>query len=167
MKVLNVHQRLFPADLAQVGALIDSLSSKDDRLWPHESWPRMKFDRVLSVGADGGHGPVRYEVESYEPGRAIFFRFKAPAGFIGTHGYFVDEDARGVRLQHVLEMETRGPALFSWPLVFRRLHDALIEDSLDKAERTLTGTTRRPASWSIAVRAFRSAFKARRALRPH
>jgi len=36
-------------------------------------------------------------------------------------------------------MEARGPALVSWPLVFEPLHDALLEDLLDRAT-ALTGT---------------------------
>ena len=44
MKVINIHERELGANYEQVGALIDSLASEDDRLWPGHSWPRMKFD---------------------------------------------------------------------------------------------------------------------------
>ena len=50
MKVLNIHERELEANHERVGALIDSLSSEDDRLWPNHSWPRMKFDRPLTLG---------------------------------------------------------------------------------------------------------------------
>jgi antitoxin (DNA-binding transcriptional repressor) of toxin-antitoxin stability system len=53
MQVRNVHERVFPAPPAQVGALIDTLASADDRLWPGDRWPPMRFDRALSVGARG------------------------------------------------------------------------------------------------------------------
>ncbi|MFB6520879.1 hypothetical protein [Streptomyces sp. NPDC056401] len=53
MAVLNVHERILRAD---------------DRLWPHGSWPAMRLDPCLSVGAKGGHGPIRYTVSAYEPG---------------------------------------------------------------------------------------------------
>ena len=59
MKVLNIHERELEADAARIGALINSLASKEDRLWPKHVWPRMEFDRPLGVGANGGHGPVR------------------------------------------------------------------------------------------------------------
>jgi hypothetical protein len=40
-------------------------------------------------------------------------------------------------------------------LVFRPLHDALIEDSLDRAEHAVTGIVARPARWSGTVRQLR------------
>lgn len=59
MKVLNVHERELRATSEQVGALIGSLASRNDLLWPRHIWPKMEFDRPLSVGATGGHGPIR------------------------------------------------------------------------------------------------------------
>lgn len=154
MKVRNVHQRELPAGEA-VGALIDSLASEKDALWPIESWPRMQFDRPLQVGAVGGHGPIRYVVEAYTPRKSVRFRFTGPTGFDGTHGYeIVASQPQTVVLRHTLEMTTRGPAVLSWPVIFRPLHDALIEDSLAAAEASLgnTATVRR---WSLWVRTLR------------
>ena len=76
MKVLNIHEREFEADPIQIGALIDTLASKEDRLWPKHVWPRMEFDRSLGVGAKGGHGPIRYFVEEYTPSKSIKFHFQ-------------------------------------------------------------------------------------------
>lgn len=87
MKILNVHERELQASPDRVGALIDSLAFRDDALWPKHAWPRMEFDRPLSVGARGGHGPIRYFVEEYVPGESIKFRFTGPKGFNGFHGY--------------------------------------------------------------------------------
>ncbi|MEM1418366.1 MAG: SRPBCC family protein, partial [Myxococcota bacterium] len=42
-----------------------------------------------------------------------------------------------------------------WSLVVRPLHDALIEDAFDNAERALTGDVARPARWSLRVRLLR------------
>ena len=159
MKVRNIHIRSFPVPSRAIAPLIDGLSAPGDRLWPHERWPPMRFDRALGVGADGGHGPVRYAVERYEPGRVVRFRFKAPRGFVGTHAYLVHDDGQGSRLEHVLDIEAVGSARVMWPLVFRPLHDAAIEDSLDKAERYLTGSVRAPARWSALVRGLRAAFR--------
>ena len=155
MTVLNVHERVLDASASRVGALLDSLASSDDALWPHDRWPAMSFDRPLEVGAVGGHGPVRYSVEAYDPGQRVRFRFTAPRGFDGTHGYYVEPlDEERTVLRHVLEMQATGPALVSWPLVFRPLHDALIEDSLDRAEQHL-GMTPHPRSWPVWVRVLR------------
>jgi hypothetical protein len=58
------------------------------------------------------------------------------------------------RLRHVLEMRITGPARLTWPLVFRPLHDALIEDSLDRAAASVgMPPTRRP--WPPEVRLLR------------
>ena len=81
MKVRNVHERKIKASSGEVGQLLDSLASSADRLWPHETWPPMKFDQPLQPGAKGGHGPIRYFVKSYEPGKNVYFEFTAPAGF--------------------------------------------------------------------------------------
>lgn len=154
MKVRNVHERELPAS-ERAAALIDSLGSKHDALWPRGSWPRLVLDRAPSVGASGGHGPIRYFVEQYVPGESIKFRFTRPKGFQGYHRYdMVKAGSEVVVLRHTLEMTTRGLAVLSWPLVFRPLHDALIEDSLATAETALGGTPRvRP--WSLWVRLLR------------
>ncbi len=128
MEVINIHQRKLTADPAKVGVLIDSLASREDRLWPRHNWPAMEFDRPLGVGAKGGHGPVQYTVEEYAPGRSIKFRFTGPKGFDGFHAYeAVSDGQQSSLLRHTLKMRTSGPAILSWPLIFRPLHDALLE----------------------------------------
>jgi hypothetical protein len=165
VKVTNVHERLLPAPPAQVGQLLDSLASSDDRLWPSADWPPMRFDRPLQVGAAGGHGPVRYEVEAYEPGRRVQFRFTGPAGFDGFHAFEVVPLPDGhTLLRHEIRMVARGPALVTWPLVFRPLHDALVEDALSAAARLLAIPVPRPR-WSPWVRALRGLFRRRRTRR--
>lgn len=168
MKVLNIHERTLHVPPALAGTLIDSLSSNDDRLWPHDSWPPMRFDRPLGIGATGGHGPVRYRIESYERGLHLRFQFLAPRGFHGFHAYELVPDERGVRLRHVLEMHARGTALITWPLVFRPLHDALIEDSLARAEASLgLSPTVRPWSWRTKIlRWLMSGGRVRKQVRP-
>jgi len=153
--VRNVHERVLAAPVDEVGALLDSLASSLDRLWP-EHWPQMRFDRPLQVGAVGGHGPIRYEVEEYMAGRVVRFRFTGPDGFHGTHRYEVTRLPQGeTKIRHVLEMDARGGALISWPLVYRPLHDALIEDSLDRAETSLGSDLARYSRWSWYVRTLR------------
>lgn len=155
MRVHNVHVRELPASVNEVGALINSLGGPDDRLWPHEAWPPMRLDRPLGVGATGGHGPIRYHVVEYTPSRSVRFAFTAPAGFDGWHEFTAHAQGTGAELRHTLSMQTHGPAWLSWPLIFRHLHDALIEDALDRAEFAVCGTTGAPASWSVYVRLLR------------
>ena len=155
VKVLNIHERAFPVPAEAVGALIDTLASRDDALWPDHSWPRMIFDRPLRVGATGGHGQIRYRVEEYAPGRFIKFRFTGPKGFDGFHAYEVAiGEGNTTLLRHTLDMTARGLAVLSWPLMFRPLHDALIEDSLAVAEASL-GQPPRVRAWSLWVRFLR------------
>jgi hypothetical protein len=159
MRVSNVHARDLPASVEALGALLDTLASKNDRLWPKENWPSMRFDRPLSVGATGGHGPIRYTVERYESGRLIRFRFTAPHGFDGYHAFGVEDCDVGARIRHELVMRTHGIATVSWLLAFRPLHDALIEEALDKAELVTTGRLNGPARWSMYVYALRILMK--------
>ena len=92
--VHHVHERPLPAPAAEVGQLLHRAGDADDPLWPSPTWVPMRFDRPLGVGADGGHGPVRYHVTGYEPGRRVELTFHPRTGLIGTH---------------VLEIEERGP----------------------------------------------------------
>ena len=155
MIVLNVHERELPVQQNRIGALIDSLSSKRDSLWPQHTWPRMEFDRPLQVGATGGHDPIRYFVDGYIPGSSIRFRFTGPKGFNGHHRYEIFEiKSELCVLRHTLEMEAEGPAVLTWPLIFRPLHDALIEDSLALAQTALS-LPPSVSQWSLWVQFLR------------
>lgn len=112
----------------------------------------MRFDRPLQVGADGGHGDVRYVVEDYEPGRRIVFRFDPSTGLDGVHRLEASPDGIGTELRHVLKAEARGPMRVLWPLVVRWMHDACLEDLLDRAERSLGAGPALPAKWSPWMR---------------
>ncbi|MFF7989731.1 SRPBCC family protein [Kitasatospora xanthocidica] len=155
MAVLNIHERTVPAPAETVGALIDGLAGPDDLLWPGSAWPRMRLDGPLAVGAAGGHGPIRYTVVGYAPGRWVRFRFDGPRGFDGHHEFTVHPAGGATVLRHTIAMRLSGSGRLTWPLAIRRLHDALIEDSLDRAVRACGGTLARPARWSPYVRLLR------------
>jgi hypothetical protein len=159
MAALNIHERRLPCPPDKLAPLLDGLAGPDDGLWPAErgQWPAMGFDRPLGVGAVGGHGPVRYEVVGHAPGQWVRFRFSAPRGFHGFHEYAVHPEpgGSGSVLRHTLAMRARGPARLSWPLAFRWFHDAVLEDSLDRAELAVTGTVAAPSRWSPYVRLLR------------
>lgn len=155
MKVHNIHERELAGDPWEIGRLIDSLATPEDRLWPRKLWPAMKFDRPLGKGAEGGHGPIRYFVEDYIPGKSIRFRFTGPRGFNGFHGYdvVIEGESRAI-LRNTLIMETGGWAAISWPLIFGPMHDALLEDSLALAQAQL-GENPAVPSWSPWVKFLR------------
>lgn len=166
MKVVNVHQRLLHASPEQVGALIDSLGSPADALWPGKVWPRLKFDKPLAVGAIGGHGPIRYVVEAYTPGQSVRFRLTAPAGFDGWHGFEVLEATPAhCVLEHRIEMNTRGTGLLLWPLVIGPLHDVCVEDVLSQAQLSL-GNEPRQVPWPAYIRLLRWLVSGGRRLTP-
>ena len=155
MTVLNVHERRLAASAAEVGALLDTLATPQDRLWPRGFWPAMRFDGPLAPGASGGHGPIRYAVEAMEPGRAVRFRFLVPRGFDGWHALeIVPDGERASILRHTLAMTPRGTARLVWPLAIRPLHDALLEDALARAEAAV-GQTPTVVPWSSWVRLLR------------
>lgn len=155
---VNVHERTFHVPASDVAALVMTLASRDDRLWAHECWPRMKFDLGLAPGGVGGHGPVGYAVQSVDPTGEVIFRFTAPVGFDGWHAFRVIEDAPAVStLRHELHVHPRGWVRLTWPLFFRPLHDALLEESLDKATLELGEPLLRPYQRGLWVRLLRAA----------
>lgn len=153
MVIINIHQRPLPAPATDVGALIGGLGGKGDRLWPADRWVPMRLDRPLSVGASGGHGFIRYAVTAYQPGVGVTFTFGPGVGLRGTHRFEVDAvSASRAVLRHTIEAKPYGWMRIGWPVAVRWLHDSLIEDALDNAERALTGAVREPSRQSLWVR---------------
>ncbi|RST10273.1 DUF2867 domain-containing protein [Streptomyces sp. WAC05374] len=164
--VRNVHARVIEAPAEQVGALLDRIAGDDDPLFPTPAWTPVRFDRPLGVGADGGHGGVRYRVTAYTPGRGIRFDFAPPS--TGHHRLDVEPLGPGrCRLVHTLE-ERQGPGqALLWSLFIRPLHDSVIEELLDNAERATSGTTAgRPVTRSPWVRLLHRLEHARPAATP-
>ncbi len=156
---INLHERHFPVPPEQVGALIDSLAGDDDAVWPSDRWPALWLKNGLQLGSVGGHGPIRYSVDEYVPGRRVRFQFSGPRGFLGWHELTVVPAHDGCDLRHTLSIDPRGLARVSWPVVIRPLHDALVEDAFDNAATTLGLDGIRPR-WSWWVRCLRRALRA-------
>ncbi|WP_410591689.1 SRPBCC family protein [Amycolatopsis sp. lyj-23] len=148
--VRNVHTRRFPASRAHLTELLETLGTPGDRLWPVADWPPARLDGPRVPGTPAGHGPVRYVLTDVAPDR-LRFRFTAPAGVHGHHEFAIDGDA----LTHVLSATLHGWARLTWPLFFRPLHDAVLEQLLDRAEFELTGRVAEPVRWSPCVRFLR------------
>ena len=144
--IQNAHVREIGAPTSEVGEVLDTLGSVDDRLWATDIWVAepVVFDRPLGVGAEGGHGSIRYSVIAYEPGRRIVFRFAPGGGLAGVHGFeLAPVGTERTRLTHFLDAEISGwmrplmPILIGW-------HDAMVETAFDRAEREATGSLARP-----------------------
>ena len=144
-RIHNIHTREIAAPATVVGEMLDTVGSADDRLWATDIWVAepVVFDRPLGVGAEGGHGSIRYSVVEYEPGRRIVFEFSPGGGLSGTHRFELEAlGPHRSRLTHVLEAETSRwmrpvvPVLIGW-------HDAMVETALDGAELGATGSLER------------------------
>jgi hypothetical protein len=149
MRMSNVHERRIAAPAAQVGALLDTLASSDDRFWPHENWPAVRFDRPLQVGATGGHGTGPYTVTSYAPGKHIRFEFGGERD--GYHEFTLEEAGDNISLlRHTMKAKLTVRSAYRWYVRIRPLHNALIEDLLDKVEGQLSHLDS-PQLWSARV----------------
>ena len=154
--ISNVHQRLLPGPMAEVGRLLDAVAEPGNALWPSPPWPAMVLDRPLGPGASGGHGPIRYVCVNHQPGRRAEFEFRAPTPVRGTHALEIIEHPDGVLLQHTLIGEPVGiTGRLAWTVVFRALHDAFLEDLMDRAETALGRPPQEPAQPSPYVRLLR------------
>ncbi len=155
MKVLNIHKRILNHPKSKVTELTKTLSTENDRIWPNEKWPKMKFKEGIQVGAKGGHGPIRYSVEKYNPSEIIQFRFSKPSGFNGIHKLEITElTDKKTEIKHTIEMNTVGKGTLIWILAVRSLHNALIEDGFDKLENNLT-ENRKLTEWNFWVKFLR------------
>jgi hypothetical protein len=141
--IKNVHTR----DLGvPAGPFVDRVQE----LWPL-AWGKQEFDRPLGVGADGGHGPIRYRCTEFKPGESITFAFNSGEG---THTL----SASGTVITHELIGHFRLRSRLRWAFVIRWLHDACIEDLFDNIERAAGGEPATPARWSLWVRLVRRTF---------
>ncbi|MFC9283275.1 DUF2867 domain-containing protein [Streptomyces collinus] len=151
--VRNVHERVIDAPAVAVGALLDRLSTADDPIFPTPAWPRMHLDGPLAVGADGGHGRIRYHVTAYEPGRRVRFDTPPGSGLDGYHELTVAPlGAERCRVRHVLKCEARGILRLQWACVIRHIHDTMIEEIFDNIERAAADGVTRLVCWSPWVR---------------
>lgn len=155
MKVLNVHKRVINQPKEQIGKLLYTLATDNDEMLATDKWPRMKLKNGKSIGSKGGHGPIRYTVTDYQEGRRIEFEFTKPTGFQGHHFFSIEElGTNQTEIKHVIKMETKGLGTLKWLFAIRWLHDAFVEDALDKVCNHFT-ENQATASWSLWVKFLR------------
>ncbi|SER98454.1 SRPBCC family protein [Actinokineospora terrae] len=155
--IFNRHQRALQAPPAEAAHLLDDLALPDTATWPREHWPALRLDRPLSPGATGGHGPIHYTCTDYIPGHRAEFTFTPDAPVRGGHALTLltgPTPATSV-LRHDLYGHPQGLGHLTWPLIFRWLHDALMEDLLDNVERALGTPPAHPAHWTPWVQTLR------------
>ena len=158
MKIHNVHERSIVGSMASAAELLDSLAGPNDKLWPHGQWPPMKLDAQLTVGSAGGHGPVRYRVSEYDPGRKVAFSFDnsgIAAGMVGGHYFEICPNGDRLVIRHVLTANCNFGKWLHWAVIIRPLHDALLEDALDRAESAMNLRFLPSTNWGPWVRFLR------------
>ena len=161
MKIINIHKRIINKPKSEVAEILKTLSTENDKIWPNENWPEMKFKDGIQIGAKGGHGPIRYYVEKYVPTKIIQFRFSKPNGFNGIHKFEIKElNKETTEIKHTIDMYTKGKGTIFWLFAIHSLHNALIEDGFDKLENNFSDN-RKYTKWNIWVRFVRKQMKKR------
>ncbi len=155
MKVLNIHKRILNRPKNEVVEILKTLSTDNDKIWPKDQWPPMRFKGGLKIGAKGGHGPIRYAVEKYNPNEIIQFRFSRPNGFNGIHKFEINAvaDAK-TEIKHTIDMRTVGKGTLAWVFGIHSLHNALIEDGFDTLENNFL-EKKKSTTWNFWVRFLR------------
>ncbi|MGA9637298.1 hypothetical protein [Flavobacterium sp.] len=161
MKIINIHKRVIHQQKINVVEILKTLSTENDKIWPNENWPEMKFINGIQIGAKGGHGPIRYYVEKYDPTEIIQFRFSKPNGFNGIHKFeIVELNKETTEIKHTIDMYTEGKGTIFWFLAISSLHNALIEDGFDKLENNFSNN-KKFTKWNMWVRFLRKRMKKR------
>jgi hypothetical protein len=123
----------------------------------------MVLDGPLAVGTTAGHGPVRYRVTAHEPGRRLEFTFDPRTGVRGTHTFTAEAAGPdSTVLRHDMVFRLFGATRLTWPLAVRWMHDSVLEELLDNAERAVGARPAHPARRSPWVRLLQSVTHAAR-----
>ncbi len=161
MNVINIHKRVINQPKEDVSKLLTTLATEDDKIWPNEKWPTIRFKDGLRVGSKGGHGIIRYRITKYNFEDSIYFKFTKPSGFNGHHNFKINQlEPHKTEVVHCIDMKTMGMSTFSWVFIIRWLHDALIEDALDNIENHFS-VHRKNTKWSLWVRFWRYILKSK------
>jgi hypothetical protein len=159
MKIINIHKRIINQPKISILELFKTLSSENDRMVDTDRWSPILLDNGLKVGSKGGHGPIGYTVQSYDPASFIEFKFTKPTAFKGIHKFEITEfESNVTELKHTIDMNISGKTIFLWTIAIRWLHDAFIEDAFDKVENQFT-VRKKTSKWSFWVIFLRKIFK--------
>lgn len=159
MKIINIHQREYRQSIGVITNIFQTLSSREDLMWPHEKWPPMILDQGLNIDSSGGHGPIKYYVSQYRPAVSIEFTFVEPKEFHGIHRFELSElGKRNCRIKHTIAMDVSIKGILLWYLAIKWLHDALIEDCFDKIQNQISNSDN-IAKWNILVKILRAIFR--------
>ncbi len=132
-----VHQRSFGGTRRRIYQLLTEMGTSADAIWPFASQPFMRSAGPLTPGrTEEWHSGVHAILDEAVPEERIVWRFQNE-GFDGTHGFYLEADAKKTRLVHRVAAtlsDTDGR------LFWRRLEDVnarTMEALFDKMERVL------------------------------
>ena len=132
-----VHERSFGGTRRRIYQLLSEMGTSADAIWPFASQPFMRSAGPLEPGkTEEWHSGVHAVLAEVVPEERIVWRFEND-GFDGTHGFYLEADAKKTRLSHRIEAtlsDTDGR------LFWRRLEDVNERTMLalfDKLERVL------------------------------
>ncbi len=132
-----VHARSFSGTRRRIYQLLAEMGTSADAIWPFASQPFMRSAGPLTPGkTEEWHSGVHAVLDDVEPEERIVWRFQND-GFDGTHGFYLENDAKKTKLVHRIEAtldDTDGR------LFWRRLEDVntrTMEALFDKLERVL------------------------------
>jgi len=137
MRIENVHERFFPAPPRHVcGWLERAWSGGEDDVFPRDrfaSW-RRPTQRAAEPGGgalfDFGHAQIRFRARRWDG--TSWEAEVLSRSFRGSHGFLVEPEGEGTRVQHRLQGTLHGSLRWRWPLMVRPLHDWAIEALLDR-----------------------------------
>jgi hypothetical protein len=158
MKVFHVMEREMTGSMRQLGEIISTWGSSNDRFHPFERWPRTHFegpDGPPTVGRIGTRAAAQFVMTQYDIGERIRIsaKFMKPTGFDGYQIAEGEEIGNGkLLLRAIIDMNTRGiSGTLLWLFVMRPFHEAVIYDLFDKVERDL-GSSPQAHEWSLWVK---------------
>ncbi len=154
MQIINIHRRQIAKPRNEVANLMLSLATENDQVWPHELWVPIRFQTDLEVGAQGGHGPIKYTIDHYQPDEKISFVFTSPVWLKGYHQILLTDSGVGCQLEHEIVAQADFVKYLVWLLIIRPIHNAVIEDCFTKVERSL-GLTPQVIEWTWWVKLLR------------
>ncbi len=132
-----VHERSFGGTRRRIFQLLSEMGTSADAIWPFASQPFMRSAGPLEPGkTEEWHSGVHAVLDEVVPEERVVWRFKND-GFDGTHGFYLEADAKKTRLSHRIDVvldDTDGR------LFWRRLEDVnarTMEALFDKLERVL------------------------------
>ena len=138
---------------------METLATDHDKVWPKDKWPKMRLDKGLEKGSKGGHGPIKYYIKDHVRGEKLVFQFTRPNGFFGVHRFDIQEvEQSQTLLTHTIDIKVNLKGWILWYAGIKWLHDALIEDGLDRIHNQINKETK-TTPWNFWVRILRGVLK--------